>query len=127
MESGAQGYPLVVFKLLKSTANRSLVNRHKLRFARAKKEVTQISEHICIILMLLTFEYIRENQRACVYLMSFSEIFRYSHQYPMVRESHSLPFEPCTTMTILGKRYVPEKEYIHMISSYITADWSNIE
>ena len=28
---------------------------------------------------------------------------------------------------ILGKRYVPEKEYIHMISSYITADWSNIE
>ena len=26
-----------------------------------------------------------------------------------------------------GKRYVPEKEYIHMISSYITADWSNIE
>ena len=27
----------------------------------------------------------------------------------------------------LGKRYVPEKEYIHMISSYITADWSNIE
>ena len=28
---------------------------------------------------------------------------------------------------IIGKRYVPEKEYIHMISSYITADWSNIE
>ena len=28
---------------------------------------------------------------------------------------------------IEGKRYVPEKEYIHMISSYITADWSNIE
>ena len=27
----------------------------------------------------------------------------------------------------IGKRYVPEKEYIHMISSYITADWSNIE
>ena len=26
-----------------------------------------------------------------------------------------------------GKRYVPEKEYIHMISLYITADWSNIE
>ena len=28
---------------------------------------------------------------------------------------------------IYGKRYVPDKEYIHMISSYITADWSNIE
>ena len=28
---------------------------------------------------------------------------------------------------ILGKRYVAEKEYIHMISSYITADWSIIE
>ena len=26
-----------------------------------------------------------------------------------------------------GKRFVPEKEYIHMISSYIAADWSNIE
>ena len=27
----------------------------------------------------------------------------------------------------IGKRYVPEKEYIHMISSYITADWRNIK
>ena len=30
---------------------------------------------------------------------------------------------------VTGKRYVTvaEKEYINMISSYITADWSNIE
>ena len=57
----------------------------------------------------LTFEYIRENQRACVYLMSFSEIFRYSHQYPMVRESHSLPFEPCTTMVYDYTNHIPYK------------------
>ena len=33
----------------------------------------------------------------------------------------------CSNLRLyLGKRYVPEKEYIHMISSYITADWSMV-
>ena len=41
--------------------------------------------------------------------------------------STALHYSDYNYRILKGKRYVPEKEYIHMILSYITADWSNIE